>query len=85
VTEEFHFQIVARADPQVTLRVLNYFAQQALLPSRVQMRVVDGLLKMTLRICLGSEHSAEIIAEKMRQNFLVDSVKLRRLRAMEVR
>jgi hypothetical protein len=78
------FDIVARAEPQTLMRLLNYFAQLSLLPSRVN--AVEAEESMTIRIeqpGLG-EHQARVIAEKMRSSVLVEAVRVHRGRHLLV-
>lgn len=73
-----HFDIVARADPQTLIRLLNYFAQLGLLPNRVNAVEVGGSVMVRIAQPELGEHQARIIAEKMRSSVLVESVRARR-------
>ncbi len=76
------FEVVAHADPQTLVRVLNYFAQLGLQPGRVHAVEADG--SVTIRIAQPglAEQQAHIIAEKMRTSVLVDTVRVHRGRRL---
>jgi acetolactate synthase regulatory subunit len=76
------FDIVARADPQVLLRLLNYFAQRGLLPSRVRATQADGLVMVHVEQSDLDEEQACIIVEKMRTSVLVEAIRIRRGRRL---
>ena len=71
------FDIVARPDPQTLARLINYFAQRALTPHRVEARQADGVMRVTIEQAGLSVHEAGIIADKMRNAWLVEEVALR--------
>lgn len=72
------FAIVAQADPQTLPRVINYFAQLGLVPRRVSAAVVNGLITMHIEQPGMSEHSARVVAEKMRSAILITAVRVER-------
>ena len=74
---EAHYTVHAAAEPQAIPRLLNYFAQQALIPSRLAARE-DGFGLVMLSIVQPGieQHNARIIAEKMRASVLVECVAL---------
>nr|WP_047168033.1 hypothetical protein [Sphingomonas sp. Y57] len=71
------FDIVARPDPQTLARLINYFAQRALIPRFVEARETDGIVRVAIEQPGLSAHEAGIIADKMRSNWLVEEVGLR--------
>jgi hypothetical protein len=72
------FDIVARPDPQTLARLINYFAQRALIPRMVEAREADGMMLVTIEQEGLSVQEAGIVADKMRNNWLVEDVGLRR-------
>jgi hypothetical protein len=76
------FEVVACADPQTLIRLLNYFAQVGLLPARVNAVEACGLVTIRIHQHGLSEQQARIIAEKMRGSVLVDAVQVRRGRRL---
>jgi hypothetical protein len=72
------FAVIGRADPQTLIRLLNYFAQQHLLPSRVSAVEADGLVTIMIDQPGLGEQQAGIIAEKMRSSVLVENVRVHR-------
>lgn len=71
------FDIVARPDPQTLARLINPFAQRALIPSAVEAREANGMMLVTIEQRGLSVHEAGVIADKMRNNWLVEQVGLR--------
>lgn len=71
------FDIVTRSDPQALIRLLNHFAQNSLLPSRVTATEEAGRLKVRIDQPDVEEKQASIIAERMRNFVLVETVRLR--------
>ncbi|MES2817439.1 MAG: hypothetical protein V4812_00440 [Pseudomonadota bacterium] len=71
-----HYRIVAGAEPDILCRLLNGFAQQSLLPCRVEMLRRDPLLEIEISQSGLSWHRAELIAQKMRAQVDVCSVQL---------
>jgi acetolactate synthase regulatory subunit len=76
------FDIVARADPQTLIRLLNAFAQRGLRPNRVMATESNGLVTVRIEIPDLSEQQGQIIAEKMRSSFLVETVRVVRGRRL---
>ena len=76
------FDIVASADPQTLVRILNYFAQLGLLPRRVNSAEADGWVTIRIQQPGLSEQQARIIAEKMRSSVFVATVQLHRGRRL---
>jgi hypothetical protein len=72
-----HFDIVARADSQTLIRLLNTFAQLGLRPSHVKAVEEDEVLAIRIDQPDLSEKQARIIAEKMRSFVLVETVRVR--------
>ena len=68
------FEVTAHPDPQALLRVLNFFAQQALCPQDVRATQADGRVSIRIHQPDLGERQAAIIAEKMRAQVLVESV-----------
>lgn len=71
------FDVVARPDPQTLARLINYFAQRALIPRMVEARQADGMMFVRIEQEGLSIHEAGIVADKMRSNWLVEEVGLR--------
>lgn len=74
----WRFDIVARADSQTLIRLLNYFAQLDLSPRRVKALDVEGSLTIRIEQPGLDEQQAQIIAEKMRASVLVQTVRAHR-------
>ncbi len=72
------FDIVAHADPQTLVRLLNHFAQLGLRPERVAAVEADEVVTVRIEQRDLDEQQARIIAEKMRGSCLVASVRVRR-------
>ncbi|MES2494764.1 MAG: hypothetical protein V4618_01500 [Pseudomonadota bacterium] len=71
------FDIIARRDPQTLSRLINYFAQRAMIPRAVQADECDGMMMVMIEQEGLLAHEAGVIADKMRMSWLVDDVKLR--------
>lgn len=72
------FDIVSRSDPQALIRLLNHFAQRSLLPSHVAATEEAGRLKVRIDQPDVEEKQAKIIAERMRNSVLVETVRIER-------
>lgn len=70
------YQILAEAEPDLLVRVLNLFALQFLTPVQVNAQRLDDLLSIDIVIDGLSWHRAEVIAEKLRNLISVCSVNL---------
>jgi hypothetical protein len=70
------FEIVASASVQTVLKLLNYFAQRDILPSRVMWETSDDFCTITIEAESLSAEIATIIAEKMRNQVQVKKVLL---------
>lgn len=71
-----HYQILAEAEPDLLVRVLNLFALQFLTPEQVNVQRMDDLLSIDLVMGGLSWHRAQVIAEKLRNLISVCSVNL---------
>lgn len=80
--DRWRFDIEAMVDPQSLMRVLGYFAQRSVVPDTLEMRVEAG--RMTIRLTAPDlpEPHAHIIAAKLEQIVLVESVRMRALEAV---
>lgn len=72
------FDIIAHADPQTLIRMLNYFALLGLVPRCVDAVEADGLVTIRIEQPDLGEQQAHVIAEKMRSSVLALSVGLHR-------
>lgn len=72
------FDIVALADPQTLIRLLNPFAQLGLRPSHVKAVESNGLVTVRIELPDLSEQHGRIIAEKMQSSLLVETVRVLR-------
>ena len=72
-----HYEIQALAHGQTGPRLLNFFAQLDLGPSKFAMKARGDWLEVTIKQPALLKEQAEIIAEKMRVCVLVASVSLR--------
>lgn len=72
----WRFEVEAMVDPQSLLRVLGYFAQRSIVPDALRMRVRDGQMTICLNAPDLAEAHAQIIAAKLEQIMLVNSVTL---------
>lgn len=72
----WRFEVEAMVDPQSLLRVLGYFAQRSVVPDAMEMRVGDGQMTISLTAPDLPEAHARIIASKLEQIVLVESVRL---------
>jgi hypothetical protein len=70
------YQVRAVADPNVLPRLLNFFAQQYLIPSTVCVGRRGDKLSVAIEQPGIHEHSAVLIAEKMRSLVAVKVVEL---------
>jgi len=68
------FAVTADANPQVNLRVLNYFAQRDLVPVLYRARRLRDRLEIRVVVDDMDEHVAAVVAEKIRQQFAVVAV-----------
>ena len=71
------YHILAEAEPDLLVRVLNLFALQFLTPEQVNVQRMDDLLSIDLVMGGLSWHRAQVIAEKLRNLISVCSVDLR--------
>lgn len=76
MVKQAHFLIVAELDPQVLQRMIGYFSQQALIPSRVTAIATDSSIAIEIIHPAVPEQGALVIAEKMRASAMVRSVDL---------
>jgi hypothetical protein len=70
------YQLLAEAEPDLLVRVLNLFALQFLTPQQVNVQRLDDLLSVDIVIDGLSWHRAQVIAEKLRNLISVCSVNL---------
>ncbi|PCR98321.1 hypothetical protein CP336_01495 [Pseudomonas fluorescens] len=70
------YQILAEAEPDLLVRVLNLFALQFLTPEQVNVQRLDDLLSIDIVMSGLSWHRAQVIAEKLRNLISVCSVNL---------
>ena len=70
------YRILAEAEPDLLVRVLNLFALQCLTPEQVNVKRLDDLLSINLVMSGLSWHRAQVIAEKLRNLISVCSVSL---------
>jgi len=70
------YAVRASADPHVVLRLLNFFAQRDLVPDAVRVRRLGDEIGVVIEQPGVSEHTATVIAEKMRSLVAVSSVEL---------
>ena len=75
----WQFDVEAAVDPQSLLRVLGYFAQRSVVPDALEMRVGDDRMTISLTATDLPEAHALIIAAKLEQIMLVETVRLERL------
>lgn len=80
-TDRVQFHIEADAEPESLARLMNFFAQQLLLPQTVSMTQENGALFLDIEQHAISAHRAAIIAQKMRSLVCVVDVSLQVLRA----
>lgn len=70
------YQILAEAEPDLLVRVLNLFALQFLTPEQVNVQRMDDLMSIDIVMGGFSWHRAQVIAEKLRNLISVCSVNL---------
>ncbi|MCX4220093.1 MULTISPECIES: hypothetical protein [Pseudomonas] len=70
------YRILAEAEPDVLVRVLNLFGLQFLTPEQVNVQRMDDLLSIDIVMGGLSWHRAQVIAEKLRNLISVCSVNL---------
>lgn len=80
----WQFEVEAAVDPQSLLRVLGYFAQRSVVPDALEMRVGDDRMKISLTALDLPETHAQIIASKLEQIMLVETVRLERLERIAI-
>lgn len=73
------YRIQAAAEPALLCQVLNLFAMQYLVPSRINLLREGDTLHIEVDVDGLSAHRAEVIGEKMRNLIDVDSVLLQTL------
>ena len=78
------YQILAEAEPDLLVRVLNLFALQFLTPHSVQVSQQDDWLDIEIGIGGLSWHRAEVIAQKLRNLVCVGEVSLSNLQRVEL-
>lgn len=71
-----HYQLLAEAEPDLLVRVLNLFALQFLTPEQVNVQRLDELLSIDIVMGGLSWHRAQVIGEKLRNLISVYSVNL---------
>jgi hypothetical protein len=71
------FDIIAHADPQTLIRLLNYFAVVGLFPTLVNAVEAGGMVSVRIELADLDEKQARIIAEKMRSSVLAETVSVR--------
>ncbi|MDK2757308.1 MULTISPECIES: hypothetical protein [Blastomonas] len=81
--ENWRFELEAMIDPQSLLRVLGYFAQRSVVPDALQMRVGDDKMTISLTVSDLARAHALIVAAKLEQIVLVQSVRLDELEQTE--
>lgn len=70
------FRIDAVLDPQTLPRIAGLFAQRALVPAMMRMRVLRGHMRVEVKVAgLGAAHAA-VIAAKLGEMFAVIEVEL---------
>lgn len=72
------FEIVSRSDPQALIRLLNHFAQRSMLPGHVTATETGGRLVIRIDQPGMDERQAHIIARKMSNSVLVETVRIYR-------
>jgi hypothetical protein len=70
------FDVRAHAEPQTLARLINYMAQQGMVPRRIHAREAKGIMTVVIDQPDIAGDQANIIAEKMRASVLVESVRL---------
>jgi acetolactate synthase regulatory subunit len=75
------FTISAEVSDDTLLRMLNYFAQRGLRPSRVHAKQLGDTITIEIDQAGISEHTTSIIQEKMRTCLGVTTVEVTLLRA----
>lgn len=81
--DRWRFEVEAMVDPQSLLRVLGYFAQRSVVPDALEMRVGGGRMTICLTAPDLPEAQAMIIAAKLEQIVLVETVRLAALEQSE--
>lgn len=82
---DWQFDVEAMVDLQSLLRVLGYFAQRSVVPDALHMRVEGGRMTISLTASDLAEAHAQIIAAKLEQIVLVESVQMAALERAERR
>ncbi|PZQ24155.1 MAG: hypothetical protein DI569_01835 [Sphingopyxis macrogoltabida] len=75
------FRIDALADPQSLPRIAGFFAQRALIPSAMRMRMLRRHMRIELTVADIADDRAAVIAAKLREIVAVLSVDLATERA----
>ncbi len=73
-----HFSVVAYADPQVLVRIVDYFARLGVMPSRLTAVESGGLVIIRIEQNGLGEDQARLIAEQIRGSALVETVHVHR-------
>lgn len=82
MTKPVRFVVQAHAEPQILVRLINFFVQRGLMPQRVKSSASNGAMTVVIEQDGLSDHQAGVIAEKMRATVLVESVRLARDRRL---
>ena len=76
------FAVRAAADPGVLPRLLEAFAKRGLVPSHVHSRTVGELMTVDLQVDGLDRGQAEVVAEQLRANVMVERVLLADMQAL---
>ncbi len=69
------FRIAARCDPQTLPRIVGLFAQRSIIPAQMTARLSGGQLHVAVVFADVDGALAEILAAKLREAVLVESVR----------
>ena len=68
------FSVRAEADAQTLMRILNYFAQRDMLPTKVIATVIGSFLDIEVDVAGMDFAERDLISQKLRQLVLVSAV-----------
>jgi len=75
------YEIRGSANAQTLSRLINFFAQLGMTPTRVRADKIGQMLMIVIEQDGLDDHQADVIAYKMRSSVMVEDVRLTRLQA----
>ncbi|WP_372851176.1 hypothetical protein [Sphingomonas sp.] len=70
------YRVHGADDPELVPRVFGQFARRGLVPAFALIRRSAGLIRMQIEADVADSHTAHILAETLRSQFLIEEVTL---------